>query len=53
MSLTRNDKQQNDYLAAILTEIRTLRDQVKNLEKEIKELKKAINQTNQLQKNST
>ncbi|MEI6801224.1 MAG: hypothetical protein WCO04_18715 [Pseudomonadota bacterium] len=48
MSLTRNDKQQNDYLAAILNEVRALKDQVKNLEKEIKDLKKAIsNHTHQ------
>lgn len=40
MKLT--ERQQNDYLAAILLEVRALRDQVKNLEKEIKDLKKTV-----------
>ena len=40
MKLT--DKQQNDYLAAILLEVRALRDQVKKLENDIKDLKKTV-----------
>ena len=40
MKLT--DKQQNDYLAAILLEVRALREHVKKLENDIKDLKKAI-----------
>lgn len=40
MKLT--DRQQNEYLTAILLEVRALRDQVKSLEKEIKDLKKTI-----------
>jgi chaperonin cofactor prefoldin len=36
------DRQQNEYLTAILLEVRALRDQVKSLEKEIKDLKKTI-----------
>ena len=40
MKLT--DRQQNEYLAAILLEVRALREQVKNLEKEVKDLKKAV-----------
>lgn len=42
MALTKNDKQQNDYLKVILEEIRNLTIQVKNLDKEIKDLKKHI-----------
>jgi hypothetical protein len=42
MSLSRNDKQQNDYLRVILEEIRALRTEVKKLEAEIKDLKKQI-----------
>jgi predicted nucleic acid-binding Zn-ribbon protein len=42
MSLSRNDKQQNDYLRVILEEIRALRTEVKKLEVEIKDLKKQI-----------
>jgi cell division septum initiation protein DivIVA len=40
MTLTRNDKQQNEYLKVILDEIRALANQVKKLENEIKDLKK-------------
>jgi tetrahydromethanopterin S-methyltransferase subunit B len=41
------EKQQNEYLTAILLEVRALREQVKSLEKEIKDLKKQLtNQTN-------
>jgi len=36
------DRQQSEYLAAILLEVRALRDQVKNLEKEDKDLKKTV-----------
>jgi predicted nucleic acid-binding Zn-ribbon protein len=40
MKLT--DRQQHEYLAAILLEVRALKDQVKSLEKEIKDLKKTV-----------
>ncbi len=44
--MTRNDKQQNEYLKVILDEVRALATKVKNLENEIKDLKKQIvNQT--------
>lgn len=43
MSVTRNDKQQNEYLKVILDEIRSLSSQVKKLENEVKELKKSVN----------
>lgn len=47
MSLTRNDKQQNEYLKVILDEVRALSTKVKNLENEIKDLKKQLaNQAN-------
>lgn len=42
MSLTRNDKQQNDYLKVILEEVRGLASQIKKLDNEIKELKKQL-----------
>lgn len=42
MSLTRNDKQQNDYLKVILDEVRSLASQIKKLDNEIKELKKQL-----------
>lgn len=42
MSLTRNDKQQNEYLKVILDEVRALTNKVKSLESEIKDLKKQI-----------
>jgi len=42
MSITRNDKQQNEYLKVILDELRTLTTKVKNLETEIKDLKKQL-----------
>jgi cell division septum initiation protein DivIVA len=47
MSLTRNDKQQNEYLKVILDEVRGLASKVKSLENEIKDLKKQLaNQAN-------
>jgi cell division septum initiation protein DivIVA len=47
MSITRNDKQQNEYLKVILDEVRALTTKVKSLENEIKDLKKQLtNQTN-------
>ena len=42
MSLTRNDKQQNDYLRVILEELRALSNQVKKLETEVKDLRKQL-----------
>lgn len=42
MSLTRNDKQQNDYLKVILDEVRGLASQIKKLDNEIKDLKKQL-----------
>ena len=47
MKLT--DKQQHDYLAAILLEVRALRDQVKKLENDIKDLKKTGEEEDQHQ----
>jgi len=47
MSITRNDKQQNEYLKVILDEVRALATKVKSLENEIKDLKKQLtNQAN-------
>ena len=47
MSITRNDKQQNEYLKVILDELRGVRSAVKSLESEIKDLKKQLaNQAN-------
>lgn len=40
MQLTRNDKQQNEYLKVILEELRALAAHVKKLEADIKDLKK-------------
>lgn len=42
MSLTRNDKQQNDYLKVILEEVKALRLEVKKLDNDIKDLKKHL-----------
>lgn len=42
MSITKNEKQQNDYLRVILEEIRSLASQVKKIDAEIKDLKKHI-----------
>lgn len=47
MSITRNEKQQNEYLKVILDELRALSSKVKSLETEIKDLKKQlVNQAN-------
>lgn len=46
MSTSKNEKQQNEYLKAILEEVRHLKDQIKKLETkietEVKSLKKDI-----------
>ena len=42
MTITRNDKQQNEYLKVILDEIRALSSQVKKLDADIKDLKKNL-----------
>lgn len=52
MSITRNDKQQNEYLKVILDELRTLTTKVKNLETEIKDLKKQLTAQANVSKNT-
>lgn len=42
MSSTRSEKQQNEYLIAILNEIRTVLSEVKKLDKEIKATQKTL-----------
>lgn len=42
MSITKNDKEQNEYLKTILSELRELADKVKKIEVEIKDLKKSL-----------
>lgn len=52
MGITRNDKQQNEYLKVILDEVRALATKVKNLENEIKDLKKQLSSQTNISKNT-
>jgi cell division septum initiation protein DivIVA len=42
MSTSKNEKQQNEYLKAILEEIRSLKEQIKKLETKLETETKAI-----------